>query len=233
MEQPEGTIRKGEEGKVMRLWKCLYGLKQAPREWNHYIDAVLKQMGFIRLKTDFGIYMKGEGEGAVFIALYVDDLLLVGRSLDRIKEVKLGLHSEFKMKDLGEATFLLGIEISRQPNGDVFLVQERYARDVLARFSMVNCKAVSKPLELGCKLDSTQQPTSVKGVAEMEGVPYRSAIGSPMYLATCTRPDLAEAVSELSKFSQNPRIVHWEGVKRVMRYLKGTVGEGLMYKRGA
>ena len=62
MEQPEGTIRKGEEGKVMRLWKCLYGLKQAPREWNHYIDAILKQMGFTRLKTDFGIYMKGEGE---------------------------------------------------------------------------------------------------------------------------------------------------------------------------
>ena len=67
----------------------------------------------------------------------------------------------------------------------------------------------------------------------MEGVPYRSAIGSLMYLATCTRPDLAAAISELSKFSQNPRVVHWEGVKRVMRYLKGTVGEGLMYKRGA
>ena len=67
----------------------------------------------------------------------------------------------------------------------------------------------------------------------MEGVPYMSAIGSLMYLATCTRPDLAAAVSELSKFSQNPGIVHWEGVKRVMKYLKGIVGEGLMYKRGA
>ena len=116
---------------------------------------------------------------------------------------------------------------------DVFLVQERYARDVLARFSMVNCKAVSKPLELGCKLDSTQQPKSVKGVAEVERVPYRSAIGSLMYLATCTRPDLAAAVSELSKFSQNPGVAHWEGVERVMMYFKGTVGEGLMYKRGA
>ena len=74
------------------------------------------------------------------------------------------------MKDLGEATFLLGIEIRRQPNGDVFLVQERYSRDVLSRFSMVDCKVVSTPLDLGCKLDSTKQPKSVKGVAEMEGV---------------------------------------------------------------
>ena len=110
-------------------------------------------------------------------------------------------------------------------------MQERYAPDLLARFSMKDCKAVSTPLNLGCKLDSTQQPTSVKGVAEEW--PYRSAIGSLMYLATCTRPDLAAAVSELSKFSQNPGVAHWEGVKRVMRYLKGTVGEGLMYKRGA
>ena len=79
----------------MRLWKCLYGLKQAPREWNHYLDAILKKMGFIRVQTDFGIYMKGEDEGAVFIAVYVDDSLLVGRRLDRIKVVKAGLHSEF------------------------------------------------------------------------------------------------------------------------------------------
>ena len=73
----------------------------------------------------------------------------------------------------------------------------------------------------------------MKGVAKMKGVPYSSAIGSLMYLATCTRPDLAAAVSELSKFSQNLGVAHWEAVKRAMRYLKGTMGEGLMYKRGA
>ena len=67
----------------------------------------------------------------------------------------------------------------------------------------------------------------------MAAVPYRSAIGSLMYLATCTRPDLAAAVSELSKFSQNPGVAHWEGVKRVLRYVSGTVGDGLLYKRGA
>ena len=147
--------------------------------------------------------------------------------------MKLGLHGEFKMKDLGEAKFLLGIEIRRQDNGDVFLVQERYARDVVKRFNMEGCKSVSTPLELGSHLDMSQQPSTEEERAAMAAVPYRSAIGSLMYLATCTRPDLAAAVSELSKFSQNPGAAHWEGVKRVLRYVSGTVGDGLLYKRGA
>ena len=233
MEQPEGTVREGDEGKVMRLLKCLYGLKQSPRQWNIYIDTVLKQLGFRRLKSDFGIYVKGEGEDAVYIALYVDDLFLVGRKLSNIEVVKRGLHEEFKMKDLGEAKFLLGIEIRRQENGDVFLVQERYARDVISRFNMEGCKPVSTPLDLGSHLDNTQQPVTDAERAEMVDVPYRSAIGSLMYLATCTRPDIAAAVSELSKFSQNPGSAHWEGVKRVLRYVSGTISDGLMYKRGA
>lgn len=233
MEQPEGTVREGDEGKVMRLLKCLYGLKQSPRQWNIYIDTVLKQLGFRRLKSGFGIYVKGEGEDAVYIALYVDDLFLVGRKLSNIEVVKRGLHEEFKMKDLGEAKFLLGIEIRRQENGDVFLVQERYARDVISRFNMEGCKSVSTPLDIGCHLDNTQQPVTDAERAEMVDVPYRSAIGSLMYLATCTRPDIAAAVSELSKFSQNPGSAHWEGVKRVLRYVSGTISDGLMYRRGA
>ena len=112
------------------------------------------------MRPDFGIHIKGEGEDLVYIALHVDDLFLVGRKQGNIEEVKRGLHEEFKMKDLGEAKFLLGIEIRRQKNGDVFLVQERYARDVIGRFNMEGCKPVSMPLDLGCHLDtlSSQSP---------------------------------------------------------------------------
>ena len=85
MEQLEGTVLLGSEGKFMRLLKCLYGFKQSPRQWNILIDSVLKQLGFTRLKSDFGIYVKGEGEDAVYIALYVDDLFLVGKKLGEIK----------------------------------------------------------------------------------------------------------------------------------------------------
>ena len=164
----------------------------------------LKQLGFKRLRSDFGIYVKGEGEDAIYIALYVDDIFLVGRKLSNMEVVKRGLCEEFKIKDLGEAKFLRGIEIGRQKNGDVFLVQERYARDVIGRFNMEGCKPESMPLDLGCHLDTTQQPVTDAERAEMVDVPYKSAIGSLMYLATCTRPDIVAAVSELSKFSQNP-----------------------------
>ena len=105
------------------------------------------------------------------------------------------------MKDLGEARFLLGIEIRRGENGDVFLVQERYVRDVIKRFNMEGCKSASTPLELGSKLDTSQEPTTAAGKFEMVDVPYRSAIGSLMYLSTSTRPDISAAVSKLSKFS--------------------------------
>ena len=187
----------------------------------------------MRLKSDVGIYVKGKGEEVVYIALYVDDLFIVGMKLVNIDVVKQGLGKEFKMKDLGVARFLLGIEIRRQENGDVLLVQERYARDVISRFNMEGCKPVSTPLDLGCRLDSAQQPITDVDREQMISIPYRSAIGSLMYLSTCTRPDIAAAVSELSKFSQNPGIAHWEGVKRVLRYISGTVSQGLLYRRGA
>ena len=90
MEQPEGTVEEGNEGKVMKLLKCLYGLKQSPRQWNIFIDRVLKQLGFTRLKSDVGIYVKGKGENAVYIALYVDDLFMVVMKLVNIQKVKGG-----------------------------------------------------------------------------------------------------------------------------------------------
>ena len=69
MEQPEGTVKEGDEGKVMRLLKCLYGLKESPRQWNIYIDTVLQGLEFKRLRSDSGVYVKGEGGEAVYIAL--------------------------------------------------------------------------------------------------------------------------------------------------------------------
>ena len=158
-------------------------------------------MGFVRLKSDFWIHVKGEGKGAVYLALYADDLVLVGREIQRIKEVKRELNEEFKMKDLGEARFLLGIEIRRQENEDVLLIQEKYANDVVARFGMGNSNRVTTALGLGIKLDSSQHPSTDAEKEEMSKYPYMSGIESAMYLARWTRPDLAEVVSELSKFS--------------------------------
>ena len=96
---------------------------------------------------------------ANYLALYVDNLFVVGKNLDEIRGVKTGLAAEFEMKDLGEAKYLLGIEIRRQKNGDIFITQERYARDVVERFGMTGCKSVSTPLEMGTPLSTTEPAT--------------------------------------------------------------------------
>ena len=133
--------------------KVFVGVEAGTQAVNISIDGVLKKLGFTRLKSDVGIYMKRDGDSAIYIALYVDDLFLVGELLEEIEKVKAGLTTEFKMEDLGEARFLLGVEIRRQANGDVLLVQEKYAGDVVKRFSMEGSKTLSTPMELGTHLD--------------------------------------------------------------------------------
>ena len=117
--------------------------------------------------------------------------------------------------------------------GDIFMVQEKYVQDILRQFEMVGCKPASTPLEPGVKLSVVDSPGDDLGKAEMEHYPYRQVVGKLMYLAVCTRPDISQAVSELGRFNSNPGLKHWESAVRVLRYLSGTTGVGLLFKRGA
>ena len=117
-------------------------------------------------------------------------------------------------------------------DGDILLVQEKYVHDILKQFDMVGCKPVSTPLEPGAKLSVVDSPVDELGKAAMEAYPYRQVVGKLMYLAICTRPDISQAVSELSRFNSNPGLKHWESALRVLRYLSGSAGLGLLYKRG-
>ena len=159
-------------------------------------------------------------------------MFIIGHVISLIGGVQRFLHSRSKMKDLGAATFLLGMEIRRLSGGDVQLLQEKYLRGVLLRFVVDSPRAASTPLPPGCMLSLADSPKSATEKSKMEVIPFRSAIGSLMYLAVCTRPDIAAAVSNLSRFNANPGMAHWEGFQHVLRYLKGTSGEGLCYKRG-
>ena len=229
---PEGVAPTGGVNRVWKLKKCLYGLKQSPRMWNQTIDKVLHEMGFDRFVTEHGIYVVGEGDERVFLALYVDDLLIVWSSQDSLMEVKERLKLHFKMKDMGSAHFLFGVEIRRRLEGGYFLVQEKYASEVVSKFGMAEAKVVTTPFEPGSTFGSDDVEDQEGVDPSMAEVPYRSLVGSMMYLAVCTRPDLAMAVSTLSRYCQNPKMEHWEAAKRVLRYIKGTVGEGLAYSPG-
>jgi hypothetical protein len=165
----------------------------------------------------------------MFIGLYVDDLILGAMDLERLTSVKEALSNEFRMKDLGEATYILGMKIERTKNS-IFLSQEHYARGILKRFGMAECNGVNTPMLSGTVLEfNNLELEKSRGVHE--NVPYREAVGSLMYLMTCTRPDLATSVSMVSSYLEAPRVHHWATVKRIFRYVSKTINYGVLFNR--
>jgi hypothetical protein len=223
MHQPEGFIKPGEEHLVCKLNRTLYGLKQSPRVWYQTIDKFFAEMGFKRIEGDYGLYVIWTEQVKCIIALYVDDLLLACNTMAYLNEVKQKLHNEYEMKDLGEANYVLGIQIERNRQiHEIYLNQQQYVQSVLERFRMLDCKPVSTPMEPHIRLTKSLPPSTEKEKQEIESIPYQSAVGSLMYAMTCTRPDIAFAVSAVSRYCSNYGSSHWIAVKRIMRYLKGT-----------
>ena len=185
MVQPKGFIK--GKNLVCRLHKSLYGLKQASRAWYQKIDSFLLNKGLKRVESDHSIYTQIHLNEVLIITIYVDDLLLVGSNICLINDFKAILSNEFKMKDLGEANFILGIKIERSSNC-LYLSQEEYLTRVLKRFNMINCKSTRTPLELGTKSNLSKPSTHEK--TDSQNYPYREAIGCLMYAMLCTRPDL-------------------------------------------
>jgi hypothetical protein len=113
MKQPEGFVVKGNKYLVCKLKRSLYGLNQSPRMWYQKFDTYILSFGFVRSKANHYIYSKEEGGCFIYVAFYVDDLFLIGKNIDAIKEVKNKLSSKFDMKDIGAINFILGMEIKR------------------------------------------------------------------------------------------------------------------------
>lgn len=224
MKQPTGYEKEGEEHLVCKLRKSIYGLKQSSRCWNTALDAHLKQMGFTQLKSDPCIYVSG-GDDPFYIGVYVDDMILAGKEAVRMKSVKKQLASKFDIKDLGKLSYFLGMSIVQDlEQRRTWMGQPMHTEKLLTRMGMSDCKPVKTPVEPGNRL--------VKASEDEEAVDqqsYQSLVGSLMYLATCTRPDIAYAVGMLARYSSKPNQSHWVAAKRVLRYLKGTVNFGLVY----
>ena len=231
MLQPVGFEEKGKEDLVCRLTKSLYGLKQAPRCWYKRFDSFIISLRYNRLSSDHCTYYKRfEDNDFIILLLYVDDMLVVGPNKDRVQELKAQLAREFDMKDLGPANKILGMQIHRdRKNRKIWLSQKNYLRKVLQRFNMQDCKPISTPLPVNFKLSSSMCPSSEAERIEMSRVPYASAVGSLMYAMICTRPDIAQAVGVVSRFMADPGKEHWNTVKRILRYIKGTSDAALCF----
>ena len=229
MQQPEGFIESGKEHLVCHLQRSICGLKQSPRCWNHTLDSRMKEMGFIQAPTpsDPCLYVDSDSEGEIFIvAVYVDDIILGGKSESKLMEVKKELSKTFKMKDLGPLHHFLGVKIIQDSIADtIWIGQQSYTEKILQRFGMLNSKLVGTPVNPDIKLVAGENPDDVCN-QQM----YQAVVGSLLYLSTKTRPDIAYAVGSVARFSANPTKEHWTAVKRILRYLNGTIKLGLLYR---
>ena len=211
-----------DETTVLKLEKALYGLKIAPRAWNCTWNRLVKTVGFVRMKADTCVYRRGEGSNEIWVLMYVDDILVMGCDEKSIQSAKTDLCTLFSMKDMGVVKFFLGVEFTTLTNR-VLLKQTHYINRLLRQFHMVDCKPVSTLILPGQNWALEDEETAV--------VPYKEAIGALLFLSTRTRPDISFAVSLLPRYTAAPQAKHWTGVKRILRYLKGTSELGLQYMK--
>lgn len=225
MVQPEGRVVSGKENLVCKLNKSLYGLKQAPRAWNSKLHSALSSLGLIQSENDVCLYSLTRENKFLFVLTYVDDFLICSSDDNMVQEFKRNMMKMFEMEDLGEAQQILGMLITRdRSNRKLILSQEKYVNKILTKFKMEDSNPSLTPMDVSFNLKQQfSEPFTNK-------LQYASLIGSLLYAALGTRPDIMYSVVSLSRYNSQPTKEHWIAAKRVLRYLKGTKGLGLCYQ---
>jgi hypothetical protein len=236
MKVPDGLRVEGESSwkrPCVKLHKSLYGLKQAGRIWYLHFSRYLVKCGFQTHDSSPCLFAKRSGAEVAIIGIYVDDIVMVGTDA-AIEAAMTALKANFKVKDLGMIAFCLGVQVRQIPTG-IVLYQANYIAKLLERFSMRQAtRAARTPMVVRNLKPESDVYGPRHGSEEVlsEKYPFREAIGGLMYLANCSRPDIAFAVSVLARYSSEPTKRHWSGVKQVLRYLAKTKNYGLLYRRG-
>jgi hypothetical protein len=218
-QQPPGFVDEARPDHVCRLHKSLYGLKQPPRAWYQRFATHLATLGFVASATDTSLFVLRSGVDTAYLLLYVDDIIVTASSAQFLQGLLDQLHREFAMTDLGPLHFFLGIAVTRNVDG-LFLSQRQYATDLLQRAGMSDCHSVATPVDTQAKLSGSD------GDPLADATEYRSLAGALQYL-TLTRPDISYAVQQICLHMHAPRAPHLALVKRVLRYVRGTLEFGL------
>ena len=218
---PDGFA--AQPGHVLRLTKSLYGLKQAPRYWNKTLHDWLLSKGLQQSKFDSCLYLL---PGKLWVAFWVDDFIVMARDVVTKNDFKAAISRQFQMRDLGAINQFLGMTITRDiNNGTLTLVSQKHIADILERFGMQDAKPAYTPLPHKTVLRACTDDADRLSPA----CPYRAVVGSLLYVATWTRPDISFAVSQIASFQDNPTNAHWQAAKHILRYLKGTRTLGLTF----
>ncbi|GJR69759.1 retrovirus-related pol polyprotein from transposon TNT 1-94 [Tanacetum coccineum] len=203
--------------------RALYGLKQAPRAWYDELSNFLMSKGFTKGTIDPTLFMIRYGEDILLVQIYVDDIIFGSTNPKFSKRFEKLMHSRFEMSLMGEMKFFLGLQIHQSPR-DIFIKQAKYTLEILKKHGMEKCDTVGTPMATKPKLDAD---LSGKLIDQTD---YHSKIGSLMYL-TSSRPDIVQAVCYCACYQARPIEKHLKEVKKIFRYLRGTINMGLWYPK--
>ncbi|GJZ47050.1 ribonuclease H-like domain-containing protein [Tanacetum coccineum] len=218
MHQPLGFRDSVHIDYVCLLQRSLYGLKQTPRAWVQRFASYITRVGFSYSRCDSSLFIYRQGTDTAYLLLYVDDIVLTASFESLLQQIIRSLHQEFAMTDLGPLNYFLGISVKHDSSG-LFLSQKKYAIEILDRAHMDNCNPCRTPTDTESKLGSDGDPVS-------DPTLYRSLAGSLQYL-TFTQLDISYAVQQVCLYMHDPREPHFSALKRIARYVRGTLDYGL------
>ncbi|CAH9083075.1 unnamed protein product [Cuscuta europaea] len=221
--QPEGFVDPKYPDHVYKLKKALYGLKQAPRAWYDALTEFLVDSGFSKGKIDTTLFIKRQKSDIILIQIYVDDIIFASSNPRLCKHFEKLMKTKFEMSMMGELNFFLGLQV-RQLSDGIFINQSKYILEMLKRFNIDGKSSMTTPMSPNNKLDSNPSGKPV------DATNYRAIIGSLLYL-TSSRPDIVFSTCLCARFQANPKESHLTAVRRILRYLKGTVNLGLWYPK--
>lgn len=217
MKQPPG-FESENKGLVCKLKKSIYGLKQAAKSWNDEIHRFLTRHSFERSKNDPCLYTKVQDSELVYLLIYVDDILIVAKSMKCIQGVKSMLAMEFDIQDLGEIKQYLGIDVTRDKDGIFHLNQAKYIKKIVNEFGMSHAKVSNVPMQVNYGKTAANTDDGLL----LSNKQYQKLIGCLLYISVNTRPDISASISILAQKMSKPRQDDWNELKRVLKYLKGT-----------
>ncbi|GJR31032.1 retrovirus-related pol polyprotein from transposon TNT 1-94 [Tanacetum coccineum] len=221
--QPDGFVDPDKPNHVYKLKKALYGLKQAPRAWYDMLSSFLISNDFSKGSVDPTLFIRREGNDLILVQIYVDDIIFAASTPELCDLFAKIMCSKFKMSMMGKISFFLGLQISQSPRG-IFINQSKYALESLKKYGYESCDPVDTPMVEKSKLDEDKEGKAV------DPSHYRGMIGTLLYL-TASRPDLQFAICMCARYQARPTEKHLNAVKRIFRYLKGTVHRGLWYPK--
>jgi transposase InsO family protein len=226
MEQPPGFLHPGKESHVWQLHRGLYGMRQSSRIWNRALHDSFLNWGFTRSGCEWCVYWRRSDNGdTTIVVLHVDDMAVVSSSEAEVKRFRSELEATWQITALGEPKLIVGIALRRdRANKTIMLSQTNLIDKIVSVYGQKDANPASTPIAHGAQLlnPDPQEELEAGERERLASLPYRSLVGSLMYVASGTRPDIMFAVSKLSRFLSCYREVHWQAAVRVVRYLKGT-----------